>query len=222
VLHVMPLTQHRSKASPEEKAAALHPFLWFLDHVGDDGLPLTSAGYLKPADVTAAAGVIPAMADWIGTANRESQTYPVLRFRESLQKLGLLRKYRGRLLLSKAGSTVRGNPEALWRHIADRLPLGKIDSMDVQAGLLVLLLCGSASGERPSLEPIADALSHLGWRHADRTPVSADTVRWTTADTLGVLENITTGPRRRRERHQVSDTAAAMALAALLTSPKGA
>jgi hypothetical protein len=28
------------------------------------------------------------MTDWIGAANRESHTYPVLSFRESVQKLG--------------------------------------------------------------------------------------------------------------------------------------
>ena len=99
----MSLAHSQSEISPEEKAAALRPFLWFLDCVADDGLPLTSAGYLKPDDVTALAAVIPAMADWIGTANRESHTYPVLSFRESVQKLGLLRKYRGRLRLTKAG-----------------------------------------------------------------------------------------------------------------------
>jgi hypothetical protein len=105
VVRLMSLAHSQSEISPEEKAAALRPFLWFLDRVADDGLPLTSAGYLKPDDVTALAAVIPAMADWIGTANRESHTYPVLSFRESVQKLGLLRKYRGRLRLTKPGST---------------------------------------------------------------------------------------------------------------------
>ncbi len=95
VVRLMSLAQSRSEVSPAEKAAALHPFLWFLDHVGGDGLSLTSAGYLRPDDVTALAAVIPTMADWIGTANRESHTYPVLSFRESVQKLGLIRKYRG-------------------------------------------------------------------------------------------------------------------------------
>lgn len=138
-----------------------------------------------------------------GRLDRHSQPrvphLPVLWFREPLQKLGLLRKYRSRLLLTKAGSTVRGNPEALWRPITDRLPLGKTDSMDVPAGLLALLLSGSTPGAQPSSQRIAQALSHLGWRHSDRTPVTADTVRWATADTLGVLENVTIGPRRRSE-----------------------
>lgn len=71
------------------------------------------------------------MVDWIGTANRECHTVPVLRFRESLQQLGLLRKYRGRLLLTRAGAAARGNPERLWRHLAERLPLGVQDAIEI-------------------------------------------------------------------------------------------
>ena len=100
VSRLMSLTQRRSEMSPAEKAAALRPLLRFLDPVGVDGLPLTSAGYLKPDDVRTLA-IIPAMADWIGSANRESETYPVLWFRESAQKLALVRRYGGRLLLTK-------------------------------------------------------------------------------------------------------------------------
>ncbi len=94
--------------------------------------------------------------------------------------------------------------------------------MDVPAGLLTLLLGGSIPGDQPSFQRIAPALSHLGSRHSDRTPVSADTVRWATADTLGVLENITICPRRRSQRHQISEIAAALAREALLTTPKRA
>ncbi len=83
VVRTMSLSQ-LDPSSPEQRAAALHPFLWFLERVGSDGLPLTSAGYLRPQDVQAAATVVPDMAQWIGTANREYHTVPVLRFRESL------------------------------------------------------------------------------------------------------------------------------------------
>jgi len=37
--------------------------------------------------------------DWIGKANREDQTLPVLLLRESAQHLGLIRKIKGRLVL---------------------------------------------------------------------------------------------------------------------------
>jgi hypothetical protein len=133
------LTMRDQTVSSDQRAAALHPFLWFLDRAGDHGLALTAAGYLKPHDVTAAAAVVPGGVDWIGAKNREIDTYPVLAFRELLQRLGLLRKYKGRLLLSKAGTAARGNPDWLWGHLAERLPLGKDADMDVPAGLMALV-----------------------------------------------------------------------------------
>jgi hypothetical protein len=214
--NLMSLALSRSEVSTADRTASLRPVLWCLNHVDGDGLSLTSAGYLKPDDVTAVAAVMPTMADWIGTANRESHTYPVLWFRESLQKLGLIRKYRGRLLLTKAGSSLRDNPDALWDYIAGRLPIGKTDSMDVPAGLLTLTFVASDPAAGPPLGHIAEALSELGWRHSDRSPVSADAVRWATEDTIRVLENITIDPPRRSERRQFSDVAAQLASDALL------
>jgi hypothetical protein len=220
VSHLISLAQRRSEVSPAEKAAALRPFLRFLDHVGVDGLPLTSAGYLKPDDVRALAAVIPAMADWIGAANRESQTYPVLWFRESVQKLALVRKYRGSLLLTKAGASARGNPDALWRYITSRLPIGKAGSLDLSAGLLVLAFAASTQADYPPLEDIAQALNEVGWRHADGSLVTADDAHWATQDTIGVLQNIATGPQPRRwsERHQFSAVATELARTSLFGS----
>ena len=217
VPRLMSLGQAQSEISQAEKAAALQPHLWFLDQVGADGLPLTSAGYLKPDAVRALAAVIPAMSDWIGTANRESQTYPVLWFRESVQKLGLVRKYRGRLLLTKAGASLRGNPDELWRYIASRLPIGKAGSFDVPAGLLALAFVASDQANHPPLGHIAQALNELRWRHSDGSLVTADDAHWATQDTINVLQNITTGPRPSRwsERQQFGAVAAELARNAL-------
>jgi hypothetical protein len=85
--------------SDDEVMAALRPYRWFLDRAADAGIPLTSAGYLKPADVTEASKRIPAMGDWIGSNNREVNCAPLLNFRLALQSLGLLRKYKGSLLI---------------------------------------------------------------------------------------------------------------------------
>jgi Plasmid pRiA4b ORF-3-like protein len=217
VLRLISLAQSQAGMPQAEKATALHPFLWFLDHLADDGLPLTSAGYLKPDDVRALAAVVPAMSDWIGTANRESQTYPVLWFRESVQKLRLVRKYRGRLLLTKAGASLRGDPDALWLYIARRLPIGRAGSIDVPAGLLALAFAASNPADSPPLGHIAHALNDLGWRHSDRSPVSADDVHWAMEATIRVLDSITAGPRARHwsERHYFSAVAAELARNAL-------
>ena len=84
---------------PDEKVlhASLTPFIWFLDRAAEGGIQLTASGYLKPADVTAAAEVLPTMHGWIGQANREIDTTPVLHFRKALQALGLVRKHKGSL-----------------------------------------------------------------------------------------------------------------------------
>ena len=68
------LTQLVEVAEPtpqgDELRAALHPHLWFLGRAMPDGLPLTQAGYLRPADVKATAEVLPAMQGWIFPVTR--------------------------------------------------------------------------------------------------------------------------------------------------------
>ena len=80
---------------------------WLLERAEDGGLPLTSAGYLTPAVVRAAFEAWDLDAEWIGTGNRELHTIPVLEVRELAQELRLLRRYKGRLLLTKLGQAVR-------------------------------------------------------------------------------------------------------------------
>lgn len=81
---------------------ALPTLLWFLERAdAEGGLPLTGAGYLRPADVEAASAVLPQMADWIGMNNREVHAVPLQMFRTSLQRAGILRKHKGALLLTR-------------------------------------------------------------------------------------------------------------------------
>ena len=147
---------------PETIAAMVRPYQWFLDRVGPNGLMLTSAGYLKPADVLACATDLGLDEEWIGKYNRESQTYPVLELRESMQKLGLLRKLHGKLLLTAAGKKVSGSPQALWNHLAAKVPYG--DDCTQDAGRIVLLLV--AAGEDPEHSRLHQALTALGWRYS--------------------------------------------------------
>lgn len=107
-----------------ELRASLRSFSWFLDRAGDGGIPLTAAGCLKPADMRAAAQVLPTMGDWIGEANRETHATPVLHFRKLLQSLGLLRKHKGALQQTRAGSGAfqapRGAVESACRQARPR------------------------------------------------------------------------------------------------------
>jgi len=148
----------------EQRKQALRPLLWFLDRVGDEGLTLTAAGYLKPVDVTATAEVLPDAATWIGTMNREVQTAPVLWFREALQHLGLVRKVKGRLLLTRAAAAARRDADALWAHLVARLVPGDPSSVQAQATLLVLAEAATAPGRPLAFDAVAQALTELDWR----------------------------------------------------------
>lgn len=174
----------------DELARVLTPVTAFLDLVGDEGLPLTGAGYLKPEHVVATAALLPAASDWIGKKNRESETMPVLWFRMALQKSGLVRKNKGRLLLTRAGVTARRDPHALWRHLSKSLPISQPGSLEEDAGQLVLLYAATGTGEAFPKEKLTAALAAAGWRGRDGSLREYAVYRATDL-TRTVLDNIT-------------------------------
>lgn len=172
----------------ETAARMVRPYSWFLDRVGVEGIKLTSAGYLPPADVEAASAELGLAGEWIGKHNREVQTLPVFTLRKSAMRLGLLRKYRGMLLATPRGRRLRGDPLGLWWHLAEQLPPTKIARHVTHAGLLLLAgtAIGSAAGDDP-LKYVARMMDEAGWRNRDGTPVTEWQVRDTAADTHIVL-----------------------------------
>ena len=208
------LSLARPEPSDDEWRDALRAHLWFLDRAGDDGIVLTSAGYLPPADVIAVAPLVPTVADWLsyGKNNREGMLYPLLEFRQSLQKLGLLRKSKGRLLLTTAGRDARRDVHHLRRHLAERIAHIDDDPWTAQSSLLILLYAATSANACFPLASIAAALRELGWRdgsgpvqehHLYRTPV------------LDVLLNVSDRPVDVVDRRHISRAAAALARAAL-------
>jgi hypothetical protein len=227
VIRLLTLLNDRPvRTGADERAAVLAPMLWFLERVGEEGLALTSAGYLRPADVSAAAQVVPGGGRWIGRANREAHTYPVLRFRESLQQMGLVRKHRGRLQLTKAGQRARGNPVQLWTYLAGRLPRGKPGTVENHAGWVCLLLAATSADGLVSAPEVAEALTEYGWRDGrdrqdrqDRLEmVSEYAARWAASATLEVLESLVREPRRSSASRPLSAQAADLAADTILGS----
>lgn len=154
---------------PVDRSEALAAHRWVLEHADGEGLPLTAAGYLKPADVKALAAVLPVMIDWPFPVSREVNAHPVLAFREHLKHAGLLRKYKGTLRLTKAGRTALADTPQLWRHLAGALiPRERSFAADAS---VVILLAATAEG-RMSIETIAQTLTALGWSHRDGSPVT--------------------------------------------------
>ena len=191
----------------------LRAYQWFLDRAKDGGIPLTTAGYLKPADVENASKIVPVMNDWIGKHNREVQCYPLLRFRRGMQSLGLLRNYKGALLLTKASEATRSDADKLWRHLASRLIPKSGEKFESQATMLMLAFASASAGSRLPFDKIAALLAELGWRYSDGRSISESSLRQ--LPVYDVLINVTDQPVTRARRNIVSPAAAALARLAL-------
>jgi len=123
---------------PDVMAGMVAHYQLLLREVGQEGVALTSAGWLPPAVVSRLCAGMGLDGRPYGKGNRENQTTEVHGLRTSAVELGLLRKYRGRLMLTTAGRRLVERPVELWWHIVGRLPLGN-GLFAQQAGALRLL-----------------------------------------------------------------------------------
>ena len=170
-------------------AAAVRPYAWLLNRVGDDGIKLTQAGYLPPVHVEAAFTELSSDQAWIGAGNRENLTYPVLHLRESAQQTGLLRKQRGHLLATARGRALRADPVGLWWHLAERTPVASNGQCVYQAGLLYL--AAVAAGITENHETIvAELLDALGWMSGDGSPITTRSATRATSEIKDTLRRI--------------------------------
>lgn len=171
-------------------ARMVYPLQVLFDVVGE-GVKLTAAGYLPPALVSTIFDELDLAEEWIGAGNREDLTVPVLELREGALRLGLLRKYKGRLVPTSPGRTLAGDPVGLWWYLAGRLPMGGRDVTDVgwQAGVLLLALMTSGSTEHAD-GAIAQLLTGLGWAFAGGQPIDRRTVIGLAAEDAHLLRRV--------------------------------
>ena len=105
-------------AGDSDAAAAVQPWQHLLDRAADDGIPLTSAGWMKPDVVIDLATRTELVGKWFGPCNREQNTQPLASLRTYTQAAGLLRKYKDRLLLTRTGRSALTSPDRLGRAVA--------------------------------------------------------------------------------------------------------
>lgn len=170
-----------------QRAISAHQ--WLLDRAAAGGLPLTAAGYLKPADVKALAEVLPTMLDWPFGVSREINTQPVLAFREFMQRVGLLRKYKGTLVLTTAGKAAQRDTDSLWRHLADRL-IPTRPAFDGAATVLLLVHTATSPDERIDMHAVTRTLVQLGWSHSTGQPVTNADVQWIANDVWHAIGDV--------------------------------
>ena len=151
------------------------------------GLDLTAAGYLPPVVVDGLCRELDLGAEWVGKGNREHLTLPVLTLRESATALGLVRKARGRLTVTKAGLALVDDPWRLLDHVRARLPLGR--NFERDAGLLGLLYAAAGKDLWQSRAEAAAIASSLGWASSGGGLDRA--VSYSARPTLDVLSHLT-------------------------------
>ena len=182
-----------------DDAAALTANLrWFLAFVGSDGVPLTGAGYLRPAVVTEIAEQFQLQREWVGGLNREDSTPGVQDYRAAVRELGLTRSINGRVRLTKVGAALADDPPGLLAHVMSRLPLHEPGTFAGDAALVMMLELagrypgpGSAvvrSGVRESHADrrVSRVLTNLGWRVEGR-PVPSGAFRHEVRRTIAIL-----------------------------------
>lgn len=145
--------------------AALRTHRWLLDRAAGDGLPLTAAGYLKPALVKELAEVLPTMAEFPFPVSREVDAHPVQAFRRHVQEIGLLRRRKDALVLTPAGRAAQVDPLVLWQVLGERL----VPDIDYPRLVRVALMLHMATEpeRRPDMRAVARAMGLLGWRLPD-------------------------------------------------------
>ncbi|WP_092918267.1 hypothetical protein [Agrococcus baldri] len=154
---------------PIDRSAALAGHRWLLERADGDGLPLTAAGYLKPAAVRELAAVLPTMHDWPFGLAKEVDAHPLLHFHGYLKSIGLLRRYKGTLRLTKAGRAAQQDPALLWQHLADALVSS--DSPFEETTGVVMLVHAATSADDIDVDVVARTMAELGWRVDDGSSV---------------------------------------------------
>lgn len=214
---------------PETADAMVQPYRWLLHRIGPDGIKLTKAGFLPPIHVKAAVDELE-VHDWIGSGTSESHTPPVLWLRESATRLGLLRKYRGQLTVTKLGSALRDDSLGLLAHVASRVPIAR-HPVECDAAMFMFLI--TAAGDRLDADQqtwwqaqqaerglIAELLDAAGWRSSSGDEVGTDDIGLLVSDDRQIVDLCAGGidfPLAQRSTEQYRERAQLLAQLALVS-----
>ncbi|ABL79559.1 plasmid pRiA4b ORF-3 family protein [Nocardioides sp. JS614] len=175
----------------------------FLEVIGD-GVALTAAGHLPPAVVEKFAERSGIADWWIRKANREDATPPVANVRAAVRLLGLVSVRKGRLAPTAAAIRCHQDPQALLRHIVERLPVGT-QEWEREAGWMALAVAGSGVPAEDWRAEISELTFALGWR-GDPGDDSLPSPR---SRTLRVLDDLGGAARHPWGRNEGVDAAVA-------------
>ena len=188
---------------------ALAAHLWLLQRAAaPEGLPLTTAGWMKPSTLTEFMEVLPTAADWIHSATREIDVHIVTDFRATLQNYRLLRKFKNSLRLTEAGKAALADPADLWTFLVERL-VPADDDFTGSVGAVVLVHMVT-SGDRVDMDTVARTMADAGWKDRDGVAATAREL-WPIYNSLWTLVG-NVGPRDAESRRDRTCSGAARSM----------
>lgn len=129
----------------------------------------------------------------------------------------LLRKAKGRLMLTVAAKRMLEDPLALWHHLAAALTLGHRHPSEQDAAILMAVEVAGArrSALAEYLDPVGYGLMALDWESGDGGPLNRNDVHEAMRPTYHVLGDLGVFERTRDTLGAVTDAGQAFARAIL-------
>jgi hypothetical protein len=172
--------------APAGAAEAVAPLRWLLARAGE-GIALTQKGNLARVVVVEAVERF----GWQPLPNPprgEDDVFELWMLRDLAQDLGAVRRSGRRLVATRAGRTLAGDAEALWRAVAGRLGGGDDFGAIVTELVLALLLDADGVLQAELVERVHAAVVAEGWHdRATGRPPDPEDVRRQLADPLRLL-----------------------------------
>ncbi|AXH95517.1 plasmid pRiA4b ORF-3 family protein [Ornithinimicrobium avium] len=153
--------EHEAGLTAEDLAAVARPYRYLVELAGEEGIPLTAAGWMKPSYVERAYHDLGLESDWVGRGNREDQTLPVAQLRTTCQQVGLLRKHKGRLLATRLARSLTTDEEYVAA-LAARLLHDRDEHLRSAKALFALLTAATGRADLDHAGAVARIMSACG------------------------------------------------------------
>jgi hypothetical protein len=154
---------------------ATRAYRWLCLRIGPDGLELTDDGRLPPAVVLEAIRMME-LKTWGDKPRDEAEVWPVEQLRTSAVELGLARKAKGALRVTRAGARALKDPFALWSHLATTVATRRLGSPHHDANILEALAIAHLNRREAGeyWDTIRLGLDLLGWRRDGFLPLTSE------------------------------------------------
>ncbi|MGO2030065.1 MAG: plasmid pRiA4b ORF-3 family protein [Glutamicibacter ardleyensis] len=171
---------------PDWFVELLQPFTALVEMCTDQGITLTKAGWMPPAMIAE----LMTRCDLNGIdyergkVKREVDLPTISIMRDVVTKLRLIRKYKGKLIATKLGSSLLQDPLAMVRYILNELRSVVTKDVEVDATFSEWVLCAGgynldrytkATTEAKEFVHVSEVLKNFGyWDPNLRAPISTD------------------------------------------------